>query len=194
MARFSMKDMMEADVILMSTPMDTSENLRPNNGHDVSQLDYSKVIGCLMYAITCTRPDIAFVMGKLSRYPFILEGYIDASWISNTEDNSSTSSWIFMLGGSTISWASKKKTCITSSIMEYEFMALAAVVKEAEWLKKLIIEIPLWSKPIVPISIHCDSATILAKAYGQMYNQKSRHLGVRHNMICALIMNGVVEP
>ncbi|GKD75377.1 hypothetical protein Tco_1333659, partial [Tanacetum coccineum] len=34
---------------------------------DVSQLEYSRVIGCLMYAVTCTRPDIAFAVGKLSR-------------------------------------------------------------------------------------------------------------------------------
>ncbi|GKG17045.1 hypothetical protein Tco_0362002, partial [Tanacetum coccineum] len=49
-----------------STPMDTSEKLMPNNGQDVSQLEYSRVISCLMYAINCTRPDIAFVVGKLS--------------------------------------------------------------------------------------------------------------------------------
>ncbi|GJR04729.1 retrovirus-related pol polyprotein from transposon TNT 1-94 [Tanacetum coccineum] len=64
--RFSMKDMGEADVILVSTPMDTSEKLRPNNGQAVSQLEYSMVIGCLMYAMTCTRPDIAFAVSKLS--------------------------------------------------------------------------------------------------------------------------------
>ncbi|GKB36487.1 hypothetical protein Tco_0881429 [Tanacetum coccineum] len=52
----------------MSTPMDTSEKLMPNNGHAVSQLEYSRMIGCLMYTMTCTRPDIAFVVGKLSRY------------------------------------------------------------------------------------------------------------------------------
>ncbi|KAH9780112.1 CCHC-type domain-containing protein [Citrus sinensis] len=34
----------------------------------VSQLEYARVIGCLMYAMTCTRPDIAFAVGKLSRY------------------------------------------------------------------------------------------------------------------------------
>ncbi|GKA97978.1 hypothetical protein Tco_0825872, partial [Tanacetum coccineum] len=51
-----------------STPMDTSEKLMPNNGQAVSQLEYSRVIGCLMYAMTCTMPDIAFAMGKLSMY------------------------------------------------------------------------------------------------------------------------------
>nr|GEY63010.1 zinc finger, CCHC-type [Tanacetum cinerariifolium] len=86
---------------------------------------------------------------------------------SNTEDNSSTSGWVFLLGG--------------------------AAGKEAEWLKNLLLEIPLWSKPIAPISIHCDSAATLAKAYSQMYNGKSRHLGVRHSMIRALITNGVIS-
>ncbi|GKC55304.1 hypothetical protein Tco_1078049 [Tanacetum coccineum] len=64
------------------------------------------------------KPDIAFAVGK----------------ISNTEDKSSTSGWVFLLSGGGISWAFKKQTCITSSIMEYVFVALAAVGKEAEWL------------------------------------------------------------
>ncbi|GJY48350.1 hypothetical protein Tco_0438306 [Tanacetum coccineum] len=126
-------------------------------------------------------------------YPSVLEGYTDASWISNIEDNSSTSGWVFLLGGGAITWASKKQTCITGSTLESEFVALAAVGKEAEWLKNLLLEIPLWCKPIAPISIRCDSAATLAKAYSQMYNGKSRHLGVRNSMIRELITNGVIS-
>ncbi|GKB36575.1 zinc finger, CCHC-type containing protein [Tanacetum coccineum] len=191
-----------SDCILVSTPLDTCEKLMPNRGLAVSQLEYSRVIGCLMYAMTCTRPDIAFAVGKLSRYtsnpgtqhwqaiqrvlkylkktmdyrlvysgyPSVLEGYTDASWISNTEDNSSTSGWVFLLGSGAISLASKKQTCITGSTMESEFVALAAAGKEAEWLKKLLLEIPLWVKPMTPITIRCDNAATLAKAYSQMYN------------------------
>ncbi|GKE63931.1 hypothetical protein Tco_1514298 [Tanacetum coccineum] len=98
--------------------MDTSEKLMPNNGQAVSQLEYSRVIGCLMYVMTCTKPDIAFVVGKQSRYTSnpVLEGYTDASWISNTEDNSSISGWVFLL---------------------------ATAGKEAEWLRNLILEILL---------------------------------------------------
>nr|GEV81588.1 zinc finger, CCHC-type [Tanacetum cinerariifolium] len=137
---FSMKDMGEADVILVSTPMDTSKKLMPNNGQAVTQLEYSRVIDYLMYAMTCTRSCIAFVVGKLSMY--------------------------------------------TSN---------PATGKEAEWLKNLLFKILLWSKPITPISIQCDSAATLAKAYSQMYNRKSRHLGVRHSMIRELITNGVIS-
>nr|GEY56616.1 zinc finger, CCHC-type [Tanacetum cinerariifolium] len=116
-SRFSMKDMREADVILVSTPMDTIKKLMPNNGQAISQLEYSRVIGYLMYAMTCTRPDIAFVMG-----------YTDASWINNTKDNSSTSGQVFLLGVGA-SWASKKQTCNTGLIIESEFMALTAAEK-----------------------------------------------------------------
>ncbi|CAM8919984.1 unnamed protein product [Rhodiola kirilowii] len=160
----------------VSTHMDLSVKLMPNTGEAVSQLEYSQVIGCLMYAMTSTRPDITFAVGKLSRYtsnpsthhweairrvlkylrgtmnyglvyagfPSVLEGYADASWITNLEDHSSKSGSVFLLGGGAISWASKKQTCITSSIMESEFIALAAAGKEAEWLRNLVHEIPLW--------------------------------------------------
>ncbi|GJV46655.1 zinc finger, CCHC-type containing protein [Tanacetum coccineum] len=186
------------DCTPVSTPIDTSEKLMPNNGQVVSQLEYSRVISCLIYAMTCTLPDIAFAVGKLSRltytgYPSMLEGYTDASWISNTKDNSSTSGWVFLLGEGALSWASKKQTCITGSIMEYEFVALAAADKEAELLKNLLLEISLWSKPITHIYIHCDSVATLAKAYSQMYNGKYKHLCVRHNMIRELITNEVIS-
>ncbi|GJT98488.1 zinc finger, CCHC-type containing protein [Tanacetum coccineum] len=167
--RFSMKDMGEADVILVSTHMDTSEKLMPNNGQAVSKLEYSRVIGYLMYAMTCIRSDIAFVVGKMSMYTSnpVLEGYTNASYISNTEDNSSTNGWVFLLG--------------------------RATGKETKWLRNLIHDILLWSKPIAPISIFYDSPATLVKAYSQMYNRKSRHLGVRHSMIRELITNGMVS-
>ncbi|GJW45677.1 hypothetical protein Tco_0077323 [Tanacetum coccineum] len=64
-------------------------------------------------------------------YPLVFEAYSDASWINLVEDSYSTSGWVFLLGGGTISWAFKKQTWITSSTMESEFVALAAAGKEA---------------------------------------------------------------
>ncbi|GJW85041.1 zinc finger, CCHC-type containing protein [Tanacetum coccineum] len=177
--KFSMKDMGDADVILGIRIKHESNGIAISQSHyiekDVSQLEYSRVIGFLMYDMTCIRHDIAFVID------------------SNTKDNSSTSGWVFLLGGGAISWASKKQTCITGSTMESKFVALAAAGKEAEWLKNLLLEISLWSKSIAPIFIRCDSAATLAKAYSQMYNGKSRHLGVRHCIIRELITNGVIS-
>nr|GEV64054.1 zinc finger, CCHC-type [Tanacetum cinerariifolium] len=196
----------------------------PNTGKPVDQLEYSRAIGCLTYAMTRTRPDSAYAVGRFSSftsnpsrqhwhattrvfkclkgtmsyglsyvgYPSVLKGYLDASWINYVEDSSSTSGWVFLFGGCVILWASKKQTCITGSTMESEFAALVTVGKEVEWLKNLIHDIPIWLKPIALTSIHCDSDVTLAKAYSQIYNGKSIHLGVRHGMIKELIMNGVI--
>nr|GEW62029.1 hypothetical protein [Tanacetum cinerariifolium] len=50
----------------VSTPMDPVEKLKPNTGKPVDQLEYSRAIGCLMYAMTSTRPDIAYAVGAIS--------------------------------------------------------------------------------------------------------------------------------
>nr|GEU82632.1 putative reverse transcriptase domain-containing protein [Tanacetum cinerariifolium] len=102
----------------------------------------------------------------------VLEGYSGASWINHVEDSSSTSGWVFLLGGDAISWASKKQTCNTGSTMESEFVALAATGKEVEWLRNLIYKILIWPKPIALISIRCDSEPTMARAYSQIYNGK----------------------
>ena len=43
-------------------------HLRKNTGTEVCQLEYSQIIGSLMYLMNCSRPDIAYVVNKLSRY------------------------------------------------------------------------------------------------------------------------------
>ncbi|GJW78488.1 zinc finger, CCHC-type containing protein [Tanacetum coccineum] len=192
-SRFSKKDMGEADVILgikikrenkgivitqshyiekilkkfnhedcslVSTPMDPVEKLMPNTVGRLSMFT-SNPIRQHWHVITrvfkCLKGTMNYGLSYVG-YPLVLEAYSDASWINHVKDSSSTSGWVFLLGG-----------------------ALAAAGKEAEWLRNLIHEILIWPKPITLISIHCDSATTLAKAYSQMYNGKSRHLSVRHN-------------
>ena len=59
-------DMLEC--CLVSTPMDRGLKLLPRQGNPISQLSYSKIIGSLMYSMTSTRLDIAYAVGKLSRY------------------------------------------------------------------------------------------------------------------------------
>nr|GEW19904.1 zinc finger, CCHC-type [Tanacetum cinerariifolium] len=56
------------DYSSVSTLMDPVEKLKSNTGKPVDQLEYSRAIGCLMYGMTNTRPDIAYAIGRLSRF------------------------------------------------------------------------------------------------------------------------------
>nr|GEV63252.1 ankyrin repeat-containing domain, PGG domain protein [Tanacetum cinerariifolium] len=62
-------------------------------------------------------------------------------------------------------------------------LAFAASGNEAEWLRNLIHEIPIWLKIIAPISFHWDSAATFSKSYSQMYNGKSRHLDTMEKLL-----------
>ena len=52
----------------VKTPIDLNLALAKNKGESESQVDYAKVLGCLMYIMNCTRPYIACAISKLSRY------------------------------------------------------------------------------------------------------------------------------
>lgn len=56
----------------------------------------------------------------------------------------------------------------------YEFLALAATSKDAEWLRNILLEVPLWYKPIPITTIFCDSEASLSQGYGAIYNGKSK--------------------
>nr|GEX73419.1 zinc finger, CCHC-type [Tanacetum cinerariifolium] len=56
------------DCSLLSTPINLIEKLKPNTGKPVDQLKCSRAISCLMYAMTSTRLDIAYAVGRLSSF------------------------------------------------------------------------------------------------------------------------------
>ena len=64
--------------------------------------------------------------------------------------------------------------------MKSEFIALATVGKEAEWLRNMLLNIELWPQPILAISMYYESKATLGKAYNKMYNGKFRHIGLRY--------------
>ncbi|GKC95952.1 zinc finger, CCHC-type containing protein, partial [Tanacetum coccineum] len=111
----------------VSTLIEACIKLMPHMGKPVNQLEYSRAIGYLMYAMTSTRLNITYTIGKLSRFtsdpsnqeaiikvfvylkkimnyglsyvgfPSVIEVYSDASWITNSKDHTSTNGWVFLL-------------------------------------------------------------------------------------------------
>ena len=77
--------------------------------------------------------------------------------------------------------------------MEFKFVALAETGKQAEWLRNFLLEIPLTSKNLTSTSILCDSQAILARAYSEVYNGKSRHISLRHEYVRKLIKSRVIS-
>ena len=51
---------------IVKTLVDVTLHLSKNKGESVSQVEYYRIIGSLMYLMSYTRPDIAYVVSKLS--------------------------------------------------------------------------------------------------------------------------------
>ena len=52
----------------VKTSIDISIHLFKNRSKRINQLEYSQIIRCLMYVITYIRPDIAYLVSKLSTF------------------------------------------------------------------------------------------------------------------------------
>ncbi|KAK4388858.1 Retrovirus-related Pol polyprotein from transposon TNT 1-94 [Sesamum angolense] len=127
------------------------------------------------------------------RFPAVLEGYSDASWIAKNSGSNGCSGYVFTLGGGAVSWKSAKQTLITRSTFEAELCALDTTGTEAEWLFGLLSQLPIVSQPLAPIAVHCDSQTTIAKVRSRKYNQKTkRHIQVRLKSIRALVSDRVI--
>ncbi|KAK4393566.1 hypothetical protein Sango_1827400 [Sesamum angolense] len=73
----------------------------------------------------------------------VLEGFCDANWVTDNDEVSSTSGYVFTLGGGANILEICQTTCIARSTMESEFIALELAGQEVEWLRNLIGDIPL---------------------------------------------------
>jgi hypothetical protein len=90
-------------------------------------------------------------------YPTVLEGYYEANGISDADEIYATSGYVFSLGGGAISRKSCKHTILMRSTMEPELVALDTASVEAEWLRELLMDLPVVEKIVPAISMNCDN-------------------------------------
>ncbi|CAI7820844.1 unnamed protein product [Closterium sp. NIES-53] len=87
---------------------------------------YPELVGCLMYLMTCTLPDLA--------YPLILQA-------RHVAPGRHRKGYTFSLGSGSISWRSTSSSSVLSSSCEAEIYAGAMAAQELRWLTYLLIDL-----------------------------------------------------
>jgi fructose-1,6-bisphosphatase/inositol monophosphatase family enzyme len=77
--------------------------------------------------------------------------------------------------------------------MEAELTTLDTGTIEAEWLRELLMDLPIVEKPIPTILMNCDNQTVIVKVNSSKDNMKSsRHVKRRLKSVRKLRNTGVI--
>ncbi|GKC13731.1 hypothetical protein Tco_1010513 [Tanacetum coccineum] len=141
---------------------------------EISRVPYASAVGSLMFAMICTRPDIAHAVGVVSRYmvepdvalcfgdsDLIVKGYVDSDY-----------------------------AVVAMSTTEAEYVAVAQASKEAVWLKMLLEELGHEQEKI---TLFCNNQSALYLARNPTFHSKTKHIRVQYHFVREKVEEGTVD-
>ncbi|GJW26021.1 retrotransposon protein, putative, ty1-copia subclass [Tanacetum coccineum] len=131
---------------LWYTPMMEKPNYKklqgaktPTEVQRMQRVPYASAIGSIMYAVRCTRPDVAFAYGScVWEDELKVSCYADASFQTDKDDTTSQIGYMFILNGGAVYWKSAKQSTNAISSIKVEYIATAEASIEAVWMRKFI--------------------------------------------------------
>ncbi|CAI7856003.1 unnamed protein product [Closterium sp. NIES-54] len=134
-----------------STPLPTGYSLSapPSDESVEPSGPYPELVGCLMYLMTCTRPDLAYPLSLLARY--VAPG---------RHRKGSSQGYTFSLGSGSVSWRSTRSSSVLSFSCEAEIYAGAMAAQELRWLTYLLTDLGEASRS--PPVLYIDNKAMLA--------------------------------
>ncbi len=114
-----------------------------------------------------------------------LVGYCDADYAGDLDSRRSTTGYVFIMNGAAISWQSKRQPTIAASTTEAEYMAAAAAVKEALWLRKLLADFGL---NISTVDIMADNQSAIKLLRNPISSLRSKHIDIVHHFARERVM------
>ncbi|CAI7736910.1 unnamed protein product [Closterium sp. NIES-54] len=154
------------------TPLSTGHSLlAPPSDESVEPIGpYPELVGCLMYLMTCTRPDLAYPLSLLARYV--------APGKHRKATQRSSKGYTFSLGSASVSWRSTRSSSVLGSSYEAEIYAGAMAAQELRWLTYLLTD--LGERPRSPPVLYVDNKAMLALCCEQTLEHRTKHIALRY--------------
>jgi hypothetical protein len=172
-------------------------------------------VGCLMYAATSTRPDVAYavhqlckclhkptpdllretdhVLSYLARNPSLGLTYTaEQTRLLGYADASwetahSTSGWVVLWQCAALTWGSRKQKSIALSTCEAEIIALSEAAKDVVYLRKLVKGLD--AREPTPSSLSTDSQSARDVSYNPEHHDRMKHVERRHFYVRDMVEN-----
>ncbi|CAI7747344.1 unnamed protein product [Closterium sp. NIES-54] len=171
---------------------------------------YPELVGCLMYLMTCTQPDLAYPLSILARYvapgtsgmglvlggrgPVALTGHADASWVDDLATQRSSQGFTFSLGSGSVSWRSTRSSSVLSSGCDAEIYVGAMATQDssseaeiyagamaAQELRWLTYLLTdLGEAPRSPQVLYVDNKAMIALWQEHRLEHRTKHIALRY--------------
>ena len=113
------------------------------------------------------------------RNNFTLKAFTDVDWVGSIDDRKSTSGAAFYLGDCLVSWPSKKKTSISLSTVEAEYIVVASCCTQVIYMKQTLED--LLVKYEYPIVLHCDNTSAINISTNHVMHSKTKHIPIKYH-------------
>ena len=114
--------------------------------------------------------------------------FVDSNFATDVNDRRSTTGYIITLGGSIISWKSKKQGSTTLSSTEAEYVALSQCACELKFLVMSLKEIRKRIK--LPIILREDNTGAIFLTNNDVMSQRTKHIDTRYHFVRELVAKG----
>jgi len=116
-------------------------------------------------------------------------GYSHSNFVGCQDSKRSTSGYIYMLAGGTISWKSAKQTLIASSTMVAEFIACFEGSNHGIWLRNFIASLRVVDDIERPLKIYCDNKSRVLYSNNIRSATKSKFIDIKFLVVKERVQN-----
>ncbi|CAI7791779.1 unnamed protein product, partial [Closterium sp. NIES-54] len=169
-----------------STPLPIGHSLSapPSDESVEPSGSYPELLGCLMYLMTSTRPDLAYPLSLLARY--VAPG--KHRKVDDLATQRSSQGYTFSLGSGSVSWRSTSSSSVLSSRCEAEIYVGAMAAQKLRWLTYLLTD--LGEAPRPPPVLYVDNKAMLAICQEHRLEHRSKHIALRYFLARELQQRG----
>ena len=101
------------------------------------------------------------------------------------------SGYVLTLGGTAVSWSSKKQTSVALSSTEAEYVARAHAAKEAIWLRQLLSELGLDVSSPTVLCINNQSAIAITR--NPKFHDRTKHIDMHYHFLRQVVEDKLIQ-
>ncbi|KAH9136422.1 hypothetical protein LEN26_006155 [Aphanomyces euteiches] len=159
---------------------------------------YRQGVGCLMYLMIGTRPDIAYAVQALSRHlnnpgvvhyeamkrtmrSTVLSAFSDADYATDSATRRSVTGHCTFIGANLVSWCSNSQRIVATSTTKAEYIALAQATREVLFQRSLHRQ--RGNRQNQATVLYGDNQPAIAVATNPVHHARTKHIDVRYHFI-----------